>query len=64
MHHGDLRDGKFSFLKTGVLHANKLSTVSRTYAKEIQTAEFGMGMDELASLNQARARGNGKEQSS
>jgi len=47
VHHGDLRDGKFSFLKTGVLHATKLSTVSRTYAKEIQTPEFGMGMDEL-----------------
>lgn len=47
VHHGDLRDGKFSFLKTGVLHATKLSTVSRTYAKEIQTPELGMGMDEL-----------------
>ena len=47
VHHGDLRDGKVSFLKTGVLHATRLSTVSRTYAKEIQTPEFGMGMDEL-----------------
>ncbi|MBK8097938.1 MAG: glycogen synthase GlgA [Planctomycetes bacterium] len=47
VHHGDLRDGRFSFLKTGVLHAHKLTTVSKTYAKEIQTAEFGMGMDEL-----------------
>jgi starch synthase len=47
VHHGDLRDGKFSFLKTGVLHATRLSTVSRTYAKEIQTPELGMGMDEL-----------------
>ena len=47
VHHGDLRDGRFSFLKTGVLHATRLSTVSRTYAKEIQTAEFGMGIDEL-----------------
>ena len=47
VHHGDLRDGKFSFLKTGVLHANKLTTVSRTYAREITTPEFGMGMDEL-----------------
>ena len=35
------------FLKTGVLHAHKLTTVSRTYAKEIQTGEYGMGMDEL-----------------
>jgi starch synthase len=47
VHHGDLRDGRLSFLKTGVLHATKLSTVSRTYAREIQTAEFGMGMEEL-----------------
>ncbi len=47
VHHGDLRDGRFSFLKTGVLHATKLTTVSRTYAEEIQTAELGMGMDEL-----------------
>ncbi|MBL8724884.1 MAG: glycogen synthase [Planctomycetes bacterium] len=47
LHHGDLRDGRFSCLKTGVLHANKLSTVSRTYAREILTPEFGMGMDEL-----------------
>jgi len=47
VHHGDLRDNQFSFLKTGVLHANKLSTVSRTYAAEIQTPEYGMGMEEL-----------------
>ena len=47
LHHGDLKEGRFSFLKTGVLHADKLSTVSRTYAREIQTAEFGHGMDEL-----------------
>ena len=39
--------GRFSFLKTGVLHANKLSTVSPTYAREIQTNEYGMGMEEL-----------------
>jgi starch synthase len=47
VHHGDLRNGTFSFLKTGVLHANRLSTVSRTYAQEIQTSEYGMGMEEL-----------------
>ena len=47
VHHGDLREQKFSFLKTGVLHASRLSTVSRTYAREIQTADFGMGLDEL-----------------
>lgn len=47
LHHGDLRDGRVSFLKTGVLHAHRLTTVSRTYAREIQTAEYGMGMEEL-----------------
>lgn len=47
VHHGDLKEQKFSFLKTGVLHATALSTVSITYAKEIQTDEFGMGMQEL-----------------
>ncbi|MFY9342387.1 MAG: glycogen synthase [Planctomycetota bacterium] len=47
VHHGDLRDAKLAFLKTGVLHATKLSTVSKTYAKEIQTDEYGMGMQEL-----------------
>ena len=47
VHHGDLKNGQFSFLKTGVLHANKLSTVSITYAKEIQTDDYGIGMQEL-----------------
>jgi len=47
VHHGDLQDGQVSFLKTGVLHAHKLSTVSVTYAREIQTDEFGMGMEDL-----------------
>jgi len=47
LHHGDLRAGTFSFLKTGVLHASRVSTVSRTYAREIQTDELGMGMQEL-----------------
>ena len=36
-----------NFLKTGLLHADALATVSRTYAEEIQTAEFGMGLEDL-----------------
>ncbi|HEB51802.1 MAG TPA: glycogen synthase [bacterium] len=47
LHPGDLQNGSFSFLKTGVLHADKLSTVSVTYADEIQTDTYGMGMQEL-----------------
>ncbi len=37
--------GKLSFLKAGLVGADLISTVSRTYAKEIQTEEFGMGLD-------------------
>ena len=47
LHHGDLKNDEFSFLKTGALHATKLSTVSVTYAEEVQTDEFGMGMQDL-----------------
>lgn len=32
---------RFNFLKGGVVFADKLTTVSRKYAEEIQTAEFG-----------------------
>jgi starch synthase len=47
LHQGDLQQHRCNLLKTGVLHADKLTTVSRTYAQEIQTAEHGMGLDEL-----------------
>ncbi|MFN7940169.1 MAG: glycogen synthase GlgA [Thermoanaerobaculia bacterium] len=43
----DLAAGRVSFLKTGLLYADLLTTVSRTYAREIQTAEFGFGVDPL-----------------
>ena len=39
--------GKLSFLKTGVRYADKLSTVSPRYAREICTPEFGCGLDGL-----------------
>jgi starch synthase len=39
--------GRVSFLKGGLVHAGALTTVSPTYAREIQTAEFGCGMDGL-----------------
>jgi starch synthase len=41
----DLGAGRVSFLKTGLLHAHALSTVSPTYAREIQTPEYGFGLD-------------------
>jgi starch synthase len=43
----DLAAGRVSFLKTGLLYAHVLTTVSRTYAREIQTAEYGYGLEAL-----------------
>jgi starch synthase len=40
--HGDV-----SFLKAGILFADRLTTVSPRYAREILTAEFGEGLDGL-----------------
>jgi len=37
--------GKISFLKGGINHADAITTVSRTYAEEIQTPELGFGFD-------------------
>ncbi|MFZ3215454.1 MAG: glycogen synthase GlgA [Candidatus Acidiferrales bacterium] len=37
--------GKVNFLKGGLLYADYLSTVSRRYAQEIQTPEFGNGLE-------------------
>lgn len=50
----DLRAGRLNFLRTGVLWAGYLTTVSRTHAREIQTPEYGFGLDPL--LRQRRDR--------
>jgi len=39
--------GNISLLKAGVIHSDAVSTVSETYAREIQTPSFGYGMDGL-----------------
>jgi len=44
---GDLALGRINFLKTGILHADFLTTVSPTYAREILTPDFGMGLQDL-----------------
>jgi starch synthase len=45
--------GGMSFLKAGLYYADRLTTVSPTYAREIQTPGFGMNIDGLL-----RLRGN------
>lgn len=46
-HQEHLADGHMSFLETGILYASWLSTVSETYAREIQGEENGVGLDRL-----------------
>lgn len=41
-----LRDG-VSFLKAGIVYADKITTVSETYSKEIQMAYYGEGIDRV-----------------
>jgi starch synthase len=43
----DLAAGHINLLRTGLLHADLITTVSPTYAREIQTPEYGMGLDAL-----------------
>jgi starch synthase len=45
--------GSIGFLKAGLQFADRITTVSPTYAREIQTPEFGFGLDGLL-----RARGS------
>lgn len=37
--------GKLNLLKTGIVFADQITTVSPSYAQEIQTPEFGCGLD-------------------
>jgi starch synthase len=39
--------GQFSFIKAGLMFADRVTTVSATYAREIATGEFGCGLDGL-----------------
>ncbi|HEX6883850.1 MAG TPA: glycogen synthase GlgA [Planctomycetota bacterium] len=47
LHQDDLRAGQLGFLKTGLIYADALTTVSETYAREIQTPAYGMGLQDV-----------------
>ncbi|MFT7530777.1 MAG: starch synthase, partial [Gammaproteobacteria bacterium] len=47
MHQEDLALGRVNFLKTGLLYADLLTTVSPTYANEILQPSYGMGLQDL-----------------
>ncbi len=50
---GELAAGRINPLREGIRHADHVSTVSPTYAREIQTPAFGYGLD--ARVARARA---------
>ena len=39
--------GMFNFMKSGLVYADIINTVSGTYSKEIQTSQYGEGLDGL-----------------
>lgn len=49
--------GNFSFLKAGLYYADWISTVSPTYAEEIQSSPLGMGMEGLLASRRERLTG-------
>ncbi len=48
---------QLSFLKAGLFYADQLSTVSHTYAQEIQTEAFGFGFEGLLQTRQNNLTG-------
>jgi len=49
--------GQVNLLKGGLIHADILNTVSPTYAREIQAAEFGCGLEGVLQVRQDRLYG-------
>ncbi|MDD5057204.1 MAG: glycogen synthase GlgA [Sideroxydans sp.] len=55
--HGVEFHGNLSFLKSGLHYANRIVTVSPTYAHEIQSTEMGYGMQGLLTARKAHVSG-------
>lgn len=49
--------GQANLMKAGIVYADAFTTVSPTYAKEIQTQDFGYGLDGVVRANKSRLHG-------
>lgn len=49
--------GELSFLKAGIVWSDAITTVSPTYAREIQTPEYGHGLDGVLRARAAKVTG-------
>ena len=49
--------GQVNFMKAGIAYADKITTVSPTYAKEILTPEFGCGLEGFLQYHSAKLTG-------
>lgn len=49
--------GKISLLKAGIVYSQAITTVSPTYAREIQTPEYGLGMEGIFKHRRASLHG-------
>jgi starch synthase len=57
LHQDDLRAGRINALKHGIMHADAVTTVSPTYAREITTPRYGMGLETALSVRGSAVRG-------
>jgi starch synthase len=46
LHQDDLKAGRINLMRLGLVYADLLTTVSPTYAREIQTPAYGEGLDD------------------
>lgn len=49
--------GQLSFLKAGLVYADRITTVSPTYARELATPRFGMGLEGVIAARRADLTG-------
>lgn len=53
----EIESRQLNFLMEGIIHADLVTTVSPTYAKEIMTEEFGVGLEEVLRGKEGRVLG-------